>query len=171
MWRPLLKAFKGIWRDESFHEKKRFLRGVVLFRELNTGALALLARTLVQKRYEAGETVFNEGDVGRACFVVAEGKIRLSQKQKRTGQDQVIAEMGPGDFFGEMVLLDELPRSATAQTLEPTALHILYKSHLDALLTEAPAVASKILHNLARLLSARLRLQNINGSFSDRSNA
>ena len=69
--------------------------------------------------------------------------------------------MEPGDFFGEMTLLDELPRSATARAVDPSRLFILYKTHLDELASESPRIAAKLLHNLARLLSARLRRQNL----------
>ena len=69
--------------------------------------------------------------------------------------------MEPGDFFGEMTLLDELPRSATARAAGPCRLYILYKTHMDGLASESPRIAAKLLHNLARLLSARLRRQHL----------
>jgi CRP-like cAMP-binding protein len=59
-----------------------------------------------------------------------------------------------------MVLLDELPRSATARTVSSSRIHILYKSHIDVLVANHGRVALELLHNLARLLSARLRRQN-----------
>jgi CRP-like cAMP-binding protein len=114
----------------------------------------------MEKSYGENEVIFQEGDVGRACFIVAEGSVEILRSDPVSGREEQMGIMGPGDFFGEMVLLDELPRSATARTLSATRLHILYKSHFDVLLANHGRVALELLHNLARLLSARLRRQN-----------
>jgi CRP-like cAMP-binding protein len=161
--------------DEDFQRKLKFFRSIFLFRELSDGALVLLAGTVMEKNYAEGEVIFEEGDIGRACFIIAEGRIEIYQN-KIAGNGAAapgngssvqgpgslrdrLAVLQPGDFFGEMVLLDELPRSATARCLEPTRLYILYKSQFDSLISDNPRVGSLILHNLARLLSARLRRQ------------
>jgi CRP/FNR family transcriptional regulator, cyclic AMP receptor protein len=158
----LKNLWKRSFRDEPFREKLRFLRGVFLFRSLGGRSLAAIARAVMEKSYAEGETVFAEGDVGRALFIVARGSVRLYQGKKTSGKDVALLE--PGDFFGEMALLDELPRSASAQAASPATLYILYKSQLDALLAENPAAAVKVLHALARLLSARLRRGSANGA-------
>src|SRR5260370_340635 len=63
----------------------------------------------------------------------------------------------PGGFFGEMALLESLPRTATATAAETSRLHLLYRTKLDALLNAEPRVGITIMSHLARLLSARLR--------------
>jgi CRP-like cAMP-binding protein len=157
VWRQARAAWKGLFRDDAFREKLRFLRGVLFFQGLGERALALVAHTMMQKDYAQGEVIFQEGDVGRAFFVVVQGRVRLTYSDKRTQREKLLADMDAGDSFGEMALLDELPRSATARAVEPARLYILYKSQFDGLLLTAPGVASKVLHTLARLLSARLR--------------
>jgi CRP/FNR family transcriptional regulator, cyclic AMP receptor protein len=134
----------------------KFFRNVFLFQGLNDRMRAVLVHSMVEKTYGQGESIFEQGDVGRAFFVVAGGKVQL-QRAAKDGTPEALAELGPGDFFGEMVLLDELPRSASARAMEPTTVYILYKSTFDTLLVDEPHAASKFLHALARLLSARLR--------------
>ncbi|MGQ0645199.1 MAG: cyclic nucleotide-binding domain-containing protein [Elusimicrobiota bacterium] len=160
----LKNLWKRSFRDEPFRQKLRFLREVFLFRGLGGRALAAIARAMMEKSYAEGETVFAEGDVGRALFIVARGRVRLSQGKKAPGKGGDIALLQAGDFFGEMALLDELPRSASAHAASPATLYILYKSQLDALSADNPAAAVKVLHALARLLSARLRRGAANGA-------
>jgi CRP-like cAMP-binding protein len=148
--------WRGLVRDRSFHRKLTFLQKVFLFQSLPRRDLALLVSRLVEKSYAPGDVVFQEGDLGRACFVVAEGKVELSHRAA-DGRPEVLSVDEAGDFFGEMALLDELPRSGTARALETTRLYILYKTHFDALISETPRAAAPVLHALARLLSARLR--------------
>jgi CRP-like cAMP-binding protein len=136
-----------------------FLKEIFLFEDLGARAVALIAAKVMEKSYQAGEVIFQEGDMGRACFIVAEGRVDVVRTDGSA--ERTLATMEAGDFFGEMTLLDELPRSATARATEPSQLYILYKTHLDDLSQESPRVATALLRNLARLLSARLRRQNL----------
>jgi CRP/FNR family transcriptional regulator, cyclic AMP receptor protein len=147
---------KRLFRDEEFREKMRFFRKVLLFQNLKDRSLALLVHTMMEKTYAQGEAIFEEGDVGRACFIVYQGRVELSRRTG-AGRSESLGVIEPGDFFGEMALLDELPRSASARASAPTRLLILYKTGFDSLIVDAPRVASRVLHTLARLLSARLR--------------
>lgn len=160
----LESAWRRVLRDEVFRSRVEFLKGIFLFEGLSTRAIALIAGKTMEKSYAAGEVIFQEGDVGRACFIVTRGKVEIGKLDGGMGQEKILATMEPGDFFGEMTLLDELPRSATARAAVPTHLYILYKTHLDDLGSSFPRVATRMLHNLARLLSARLRQQNVQGA-------
>ncbi|HOW27548.1 MAG TPA: cyclic nucleotide-binding domain-containing protein [Elusimicrobiota bacterium] len=160
------KSFKDWWnrslfwlRDQAFRSKKEFLRQVFIFKGLSNRALALIAQKVHERGYADGEIIFHEGDIGRAFFIVVEGRVELYRQPSPSGTPDIIGVLGPGDFFGEMVLLDELPRSASARAIEPSKLFLLYKSNFDAILREHPDVGVNILHSLARLLSARLRRQ------------
>jgi CRP-like cAMP-binding protein len=138
--------------------KKEFLGRIFLFQDLDPRSLTLVAGKLMEKSYAPDEEIFREGDMGRACFVVAEGRVELFRAQGTRREILTVAE--PGDFFGEMVLLDELPRSASARAVEAVRLFIFYKTHFDALIAESPRAGAQVLRALARLLSARLRRQN-----------
>ncbi len=146
--------------DPVFREKVNFLKKVYLFHGLSPRDVSQVAARLMEKNYGEGEIIFQEGDVGRACFIIAEGAVEIFRADPATGREEQMGVMGPGDFFGEMVLLDELPRSATARTVSASRIHILYKSHFDVLVANHGRLALELLHNLARLLSARLRRQN-----------
>jgi CRP-like cAMP-binding protein len=143
--------------DPAYRQKIHFFRGIILFRDLGRWDLARLVKRMMEKIYAPGDVVFQEGHLGRAFFVLAEGRVEVLRTNPKTGVPEAVAEFGPGDFFGEMVLLDELPRSATCRAVETTRLYVMYKDHFDQLRAQAPRAASLILHALARLLSARLR--------------
>jgi len=143
--------------DPEFERKKGFLRGVLLFKDIPDRELGLVAQALFEKTYQEGEGLFEEGDIGRALFIVERGSIELTKKGK-DGRPQQLAVCQPGDFFGEMALLEELPRSATARALEASDVFLLYKAKLDALLLTRPRAAVPVLRRLAQLLSARLRV-------------
>lgn len=151
------RTIAPLFGDADFRTTLRFFRGIFLFKNLARNDLARLVRKMMQKTYAPGDVVFMEGDLGRAFFVVAEGKVEVTRRNPTTGQEETVAQFGPGDFFGEMVLLDELPRSATCRVLDHTRLYVMYKDHFDILLRDSPRAAAPILHALARLLSARLR--------------
>ena len=160
LWRRMGGMLGRFLSDPTFRDKVHFLKKVYLFHGLSSRDISQVVARLMEKSYGEGEIIFQEGDVGRACFIVSEGAVEIFRADPISGREEQMGVFGPGDFFGEMVLLDELPRSATARTVSATRLHILYKSHFDVLLANHGRVALELLHNLARLLSARLRRQN-----------
>lgn len=149
--------FDGFFLDREFERKKSLLRQVLLFKEIPERAMGLLVQSLFEKTYQEGETLFEEGDIGRALFIIEAGSVELV-KRGRDGKPQQLAVAGPGDFFGEMALLEEMPRSATARAVGEATVFLLYKAKLDALLLARPQAGVPILRRLAQLLSARVRL-------------
>ncbi len=131
------------------------LRRVPLFAELGEAALAALAARLRRRKVPAGTPVVYKGDPAGALYLIASGRVKVHQAT--AGGDEVILEvMGPGDFFGEMSLLDGQPRSADVSTLQATELLLLEGEALRETIQEQPAVAWTLL----RILSQRLRDQN-----------
>ena len=152
----MLKSLKRWFTDPSFSRKKQFLRSLELFQDLKGGEMGALVHALHARTYRPGEVVFVEGDIGRALFIMESGKVELT-RSGADGRPVVLHALKPGEFFGEMALLESLPRSATATAVEPTRLHLLYRTKLDALLHSEPRIGVSIMSHLARLLSARLR--------------
>ncbi len=148
-----LKAIKRWFIDPTFARKKHFLRSLDIFKDLRDRELGHLVSALHSRSYREGEVVFVEGDIGRALFILESGAVELT----RAGESKPLYSLKPGDFFGEMALLESLPRTATATATERTHLHLLYRSKLDALLYAEPRIGVTIMGHLARLLSARLR--------------
>lgn len=156
MIRKLSDLLHDLVSDPTFVRRRAFLRSLPFCSGLSQYELGYLLQSLHARRYEAGEVVFVEGDIGRALFVVESGKVELS-KLGADGKPQRIALVEPGMFFGEMALLEQLPRSASAVALERCGLLLLYRSKLDAILHRHPRIGVSMMSHLARLLSARLR--------------
>ena len=88
-----------------------------------------------------------EGDPGRALFVVVEGSVEITRAT--TQGPYVLNTLGPGDAFGELALIDDFPRSATARVATPGRLLILYKSDFDALMEGNARIAVVVMRNLS----------------------
>lgn len=154
-----MKIFNFLNRiyDEEILAKLAFLKDIRLFEGIRRRQLIHVLESLQERTYLKGETIFAQGDIGRALFIVFSGKIALSRFDPATQKSEVIAEVHPGEFFGEMALLEEMPRTATAHAMEETKVFMLFKIKLESLLFARPQVGVNIATQLAKILSARLR--------------
>lgn len=152
-----MSLVRDFFIDPEFRRRRDVLAAVALFEGLPERELGFLTRVTLDKEYAPGDVLFAEGDTGRALFVVESGQVELV-KRGADGAPQRLAVVGPGTFFGEMALLEELPRSASAVAVERTRVQLLYKAKLDALTEVRPRVGVIVLQRLAMFLSARLRL-------------
>jgi CRP/FNR family cyclic AMP-dependent transcriptional regulator len=135
-----------------------FLRDVRLFQAFSDGDRAALARALRERSLRKGQILFREGDAGEEMFLVQRGAIVVSKAV--TGPvEQVLARMGPGDFFGEMSLFDRAPRSATIQADATTdvLLLVLDRGSLESLIEANPRAAASFFHALVQVFIERLR--------------
>ena len=149
-------SFFKFFRDEEYRDKRNFLMHLPIFHGLLQNDFVYLVKALEERVYLKGETLFKEDDVGRALFIVASGNVQLLRKDS-FGKDKPLAEVCPGELFGEMALLEEMPRTAGAQALEKTKVYLLYKNKLERLIGDHPRIGVVIVHYLARTLSSRLR--------------
>ena len=152
----MLKSLKKLFFDPSMQKRKAFLRSLVLFKDLRDRELGYLAQSLHARTYHAGEVIFLEGDIGRALFIIESGKVELT-RMGDDGKPVHVYTAQPGEFFGEMALLEQLPRTASAAAGERAHLYLLYRSKLESLLSQHPRIGASIMAHLAQLLSARLR--------------
>ena len=129
-----------------------FLRRVRLFHELDDHTLREIGNAAVEQRWEAGQEIVRQGDTGVGMFIVRSGKVEIVQE--RTGQSEKLRDLGPGDVFGEMALLDEFPRSATVRAVEPTTCLGITRWHFRGILESHPAIALKLLPILTKRLRA-----------------
>ncbi|MBA3963382.1 MAG: DUF1003 domain-containing protein [Chthoniobacterales bacterium] len=129
------------------------LRSVPLFRSLKEHDVAKLSHLLTARRIAADTALFKRDDPGDAMFFIESGLIRISVRDV-DGHDTVLAEMGRGDFFGEMAMLDGQLRSADATATEDTQLAVLARSDFRAFIRENPDIALGLLtamtHRLRR---------------------
>ena len=136
-----------------------------MFAGLSRRLLARLAVQLFEKAYAPGETVFREGDPGKGLFIVLDGEVEIIRETAQG--DQRLATYAPGTAFGELALIDDLPRSATARTSTPSRLLILYRSHFETLIAGDKATALVVMHNLLRTLAGYVRQRNYGRDFLD----
>lgn len=126
-----------------------------LFQGLDDGALGTLVPLFVERRLEAGEPLFFQGDTGDAMYVVASGAVRLVRGQGPS--PRVLAELGAGEVLGEMSLVTDSPRTAGAEASEDLTLWVLTRERFDELRHRAPGVHTAVVRNLAVVLCSRLR--------------
>lgn len=134
------------------------LKDIGLFGGLDETTLSLLSRELPSRLVEAGEVVVREGETATDMFVVIGGELEVV-KRGRDGNDLRVALFGPGDWFGEMAIVDVQPRSATVRALAPTMVLSMGAEEVDRLLYRRDLKAYAIfIMNVARELSRRLRV-------------
>jgi CRP-like cAMP-binding protein len=150
----MIKLFS--WALDKEKERRiEILQKVHLFRGLRRNLLMKLLVDLVEKEYEPGELIFSEGEIGKALYIILEGSVTLTKKSNK--DLAVLAELPAGSYFGELALIDQMPRFASAAARERTTLLIMYKSYFDDLIKGSPAISSRVLLNLVQLVSAYVR--------------
>src|SRR5437762_9829427 len=127
------------------------LRQVPLFESLDDEAAKTLCELLETLDCEAQKVLFRAGDAGDAMYLIERGKVRISV-QATDGRELTLAELGGGDFFGEMVLFDGQPRSANAAVAEEARLAVLSREHFLSFMRSNPNVALEMLTALANRL-------------------
>ena len=129
------------------------LRSVPLFRNLDDHAAFELCNLLSVREEAGGTPLFYRGDPGDAMYLIETGRVRISVKDA-DGHDATLAELRDGEFFGEMAILDEQPRSADATVTANTRLAVLSRNDFRAFLHKNPDIALGILtamiHRLRR---------------------
>jgi CRP-like cAMP-binding protein len=124
------------------------LAAVPLFAGLDVAGLDSLSRGMRVRRFRRNETVFHVGDPGDALFIVMSGSIKITLPAD-SGDEAILATLRPGDFFGELALLDGAPRSATAIAIEATETFILSRERFRELIATEPAMREALLGTLA----------------------
>ena len=135
---------------------KAFLLATPFFGGLPDSGLDLLMSMLVECRFDAGATVVAEDDPGRSMFIVKSGRLAVSKRSK-AGSVVPISVLVPGDFFGEMTLIEMQNRSATVIAESPTILYELTAQKLYACYKADIHAYVIVLQNINRELCRRLR--------------
>ena len=139
----------------NVEEIMKFLYNVPLFKSLSRRQIEQLAKRVLDRDYAAGSTIVNQGKGGEGFFVVYGGKVDVI-RERADGNKAVVNHLTAGDFFGEMALLDDGPRTATCVAVEATNCYVLPRWDFMAVLKEDPDMAITILEEMARRFRAAL---------------
>ena len=140
----------------SSPDLKAFLLATPFFGGLTDPSLELLISMLVERNFDIGATVVAEGEPGRSMFIVKSGRLAVS-KRGNSGSVIPISVLEPGDFFGEMTLIEMQNRSATVVAESPTVLYELTAQKLYACYKADIHAYVIVLQNINRELCRRLR--------------
>ena len=141
--------------DRKKDDRLSILRQVGLCKGLSRSVLMKLLVDLVEKEYQQGDLIFAEGDTGKALYIILNGSVSIVKSCGN--EDKVLATLSAGSFFGELALIDQVPRFASATAMERTTLLIMYKSYFDDLIKANNAMSSRLLLNIVELLTAYVR--------------
>jgi CRP-like cAMP-binding protein len=133
------------------------LRDIGLFGALSDEVLTHLASTLKQFTVMPGDTLFREAEPAHEMYALLDGEVEVVKKS-RLGREHRIALLGPSDCFGEMSVIDMMPRSATVRAVAPSRLLRISSEDMDALYRYDLKSYALITLNIARDLSRRLRV-------------
>ena len=136
-------------------DDQELLRTVPIFSELSEADIAALARLTSRRTCPKDTVVFFENEEGDSFFCIVAGRIKVTILGD-DGREVILSVLGRGDFFGEMALLDNEPRSATAIAVEDTELLSLHRNDFQSVLSDNRSIMSALI----KILTARLRRAN-----------
>lgn len=146
-------------RDQQENELFAVLSKVPIFQDLSRRQFHRIEGILHRRSYVAGEAIVREGDIGVGMYVILSGEVDIIQHGQE-GAETRLATFGPGDFFGDQVLLDESARTASAIAREPTKAVGFFRPDLLELIESSPRLGLKIVTRLSHMISVRLRHTN-----------
>ncbi len=153
-WANIFKKRKT--RDEAVED---ILKDVPAFSHLEPKEISLLASIVHKREYKKGEFIFYQGDPGLGMYIIQEGEV-LIQYTDPEGNRQDLAILKNGDFFGEIALIDESPRSASAICKTDCYIIGFFRPDLFEIIEKHPKLGIKIVLKLAEIIAKRLRMTN-----------
>ena len=128
-----------------------FLRDVYFFKDLSEVEIEVIASSCKEDRFEAGEVIFLEGSRAERFFIVLDGQVEV-WKDFQSPSPDMLAIHGPGHLFGELALVDELPRSATVVARTDTRVLYLFRDEFTRILKDNSSVAVSILRSVSSMV-------------------
>ena len=155
LWEVLNKWKKSDAETSRFE----FLRSTPFFSKLSNWQLKQINEVFYERTYQDGEFIFEQLQPGAALFFIEDGQVTI-QVQNKLESPLQLATLTKGQFVGELALLDESPRSASAVSVGNTKLLALYRKDLEVFSKTKPEIASEIYKALAMIVGDRLKATN-----------
>ena len=157
----LLRALYGNEHQPLATQKKKredldIVGNVPLFRDLDVLELGEVAEILIKEKFEADKNIFSEGDPGDKFYIILKGEVEVFKKVSET-KVEVLATLHPGDYFGEMSLIDNAPRSASVRTKGEMVALTIFKPNFEILMKASDSISAKIYRFFVQTFSQRLR--------------
>ena len=127
------------------------LESAELFRHLRPDELKALRQVTLERRFAAGQEIFHEGDPGDGMYVVKEGSVEISGLLNQNTR-RVFSQIGPGDVFGEMAVIEHRPRSASATAVGDTTVYFIPRGEMLSLIERSPGLALSLLQEISHRL-------------------
>lgn len=143
-------------RKKKDGDSREILVGIPVFEDLSGRELSEIQRIMHRRQYRPGEVIFQQGTPGLGMYVIVSGEVDILCDP----ESHTLAELKDGEFFGELALLDDSPRTATARAKTACTLLCLFQPDLLDLVERNPRLGVRILVRLARTIGARLRRTN-----------
>jgi CRP/FNR family transcriptional regulator/CRP/FNR family cyclic AMP-dependent transcriptional regulator len=137
---------------ENHRMSQDFLKAIPLFAGLSETQLSALRQNLIRRHFRQGEAIFQQGDPGQMLYIIESGQVRI-YLQDEEGQETSVIVYGPGEIFGELAVIDGLPRSASAVAMEDTVVHTLNRDSFREHMRSSPQLGL----NFMKTLSVRVR--------------
>jgi CRP/FNR family cyclic AMP-dependent transcriptional regulator len=130
-------------------ERTQTLKAVPFFTQLSDRELDVVRAVATEKGYPKNAVVLTEGEMGDSLFMIQSGKVKVFIGDE-DGREITLKILGPGDFFGEMSMIDKQPRSASVTTIEAAAFLVLSHAAFERCVEEAPRIANMVMRVLAQ---------------------
>src|SRR5438552_12458038 len=133
-------------------ERTMALKAVPFFTQLTDRELDIVRSLAAEKHYPKNAVVLTEGEMGDSLYMIQSGKVKVFIGDQE-GREMILKILGPGDFFGEMSMIDKQPRSASVTTLESSVFLVLSHAAFEKCVEKIPRIANMVL----RILAQRVR--------------
>lgn len=149
--------------SDEVRKKAQYVRQVPIFSSLKPEDILKVAEIVEEVSMPGGQVIFREGDTGDAVYIVIDGKVKVTKAQEEGGE-RTLAVFRDGDFFGEMAVIEETPRTATAVVIEPCVLYRITKQNFGFVMRLNPGISLKIM----RFMSERVRQSSASGKVAEK---
>ena len=135
----------------------KILKQLELFKGLNEADHAEIIKRMTMEYFPKSHVIFREGDAGDCFYAIKRGMVRIFHEAAGQNPEAEVAMHSDGDYFGEMALIEDKPRNATAQTMEESEIFKLNKADFIKLVSSDPNMASRISSEFLRRLKSNIR--------------
>src|SRR5258705_834144 len=130
-------------------ERSPSLKAVPFFTQLSESEIELVRSLSAEKHYPKNAVVLTEGEMGDSLFMIQSGKVKVFIGDQE-GREMILKILGPGDFFGDMSMIDKQPRSASVTTLESSVFLVLSHAAFEKCVEKIPRIANMVMRVLAQ---------------------